>query len=540
MFTILFFLGGPALAQVSPAPSPPQNPFSVPKARLGKALFWDEQLSSTGMTACGTCHVLDLGGGSDPRSRTNPLASTHPGQDQLFGTADDVLGSQGVIRSNAQGNYESSPLFGLKTQVTGRKAPSVINSGFPAELFWDGRAGSFFPPAGGDGGQIPSALESQALEPLVDPQEMGHDGIQWGDLEMRLPALRPLAFSPQIPPALAEFIGNRTYAELFASVFDTPIVTRERVIMAIATYQRSLVSDEILQRLRPLTEQESLGGSFFDSAMFCGMCHFGARFTDDRFHDIGVSLTSGDPGRGAVTGNPEDMGAFRTPSLHNVELRAPYFHDGSAATLEDVVDFYHTGPGSALFAGGLPLQPGDKEALVAYMRTFTDPRVAAGQPPFDRPQLFSESAGVPGSYGTSTPRLGIAPEMIAVEPPSLANPNFTIGLRNAFGEGTAILLFGPDPVMEGIPFYGITAFVDPATLAASPFLAISGLGVGNGYVSRQLPLALMGAGTQWYAQWLILDPASPSPQPPGPGTKYRRASSPRWISASEAVSFTVF
>ena len=114
------------------------------------------------------------------------------------------------------------------------------------------------------------------------------------------------------------------------------------------------------------------------------------------------------------------------------------------------------------------------------------------------------------------------------------------GLRNAFGGGAAILLFGPESAMEGIPFYGITAFVDPATLAASPFLAISGLGAGNGYVSRHLPLALMGAGTQWYAQWLVLDPASPSPQQPVSGRNFRRASSPRWISASEAVSFTVF
>ena len=518
-----FLLAGPCLAQVSPAPSPPQNPFSPEKALLGKALFWDEQLSSTGMTACGTCHILEAGG-ADPRSRTEPVASTHPGIDGVFGTIDDIRGSQGVIHSLANGDYASVPFFGVGTQVTQRNAPSVINSGFPKQLFLDGRAGNFFPQVTGE--EPPSALESQALEPPVSSVEMGHAGIQWSNLESRLPALEPLAYASAIPGPLAAFIAGKTYDQLFALAFDGGGVTSDRVVMALATYQRTLVSNQIIQRQRPLTPLELEGSAFFDG-LTCGRCHHGSRFTDDQFHNIHTAENSGDPGLGGITGDPEDLHKLRTPPLHNVALTAPYFHDGSAATLFDVVQHYNIGLGSQIFETPLNLGPVQIEAIIAYMRTFTDLRVADGIPPFDRPRLFSESNAMATHFGSPTPRLGIAPEMIALEPPSLRNPNFTLAVRKSIAGGAAVLLIGPDPLISGISIYGITAFVDPTTYSISQPKLLVGDGPGTGHASIHFDLTTlaMGSGSTWHAQWAILDPGMQLPLA---------------TSATDAVTFTIF
>ena len=117
-----------------PPPQPAGNQSTVGKELLGKALFWDEQLSSTRTLACGTCHRFGSGG-SDPRT-----TAMHPGPDGVYGTFDDIQGSFGVVQHDQNGNYVAEPLFGVERQVTGRKAPSPINSGYVADMFWDGRA----------------------------------------------------------------------------------------------------------------------------------------------------------------------------------------------------------------------------------------------------------------------------------------------------------------------------------------------------------------------------------------------------------------
>ena len=120
-------------SQFDPVPplAPPRDPIGNPttgaKIYLGKTLFWEEQLSSTRTVACGTCH-RGRSGGSDPRSDVG--SSVNPGFDGIFGTDDDVMGSLGVPLNRADGTYEWSPLFGLRPQVTGRKAQSAINAAY--------------------------------------------------------------------------------------------------------------------------------------------------------------------------------------------------------------------------------------------------------------------------------------------------------------------------------------------------------------------------------------------------------------------------
>ena len=150
--------------RLNPPPEPAGNPVTTAKANLGKALFWDEQLSSTRTVACGTCHQ-GANGGADLRSATKKAQSTHPGLDGTFGTADDVIGSPGVPLNAANGTYQWSANYGLNPQVTGRRSMSAINAGYPNTLFWDGRAtGVFRDPITNaiilDGG---AALESQIL-----------------------------------------------------------------------------------------------------------------------------------------------------------------------------------------------------------------------------------------------------------------------------------------------------------------------------------------------------------------------------------------
>ena len=157
--------GPPPLLPLNPPPVPAGNPVTADKANLGKALFWDEQLSSTRTISCGTCHQPSAGG-SDPRSLIG--TTDHPGADGEFGTADDVTGSPGVLKKTAAGLHELEDFFGIAEQVTGRYAPSAINAGYSPSLFWDGRAtGQFVDPVSGQtviaNG---AALESQVLDLL--------------------------------------------------------------------------------------------------------------------------------------------------------------------------------------------------------------------------------------------------------------------------------------------------------------------------------------------------------------------------------------
>src|SRR5215212_2006789 len=396
------------VAPLNPPPAPAGNQVTAAKAALGKTLFWDEQLSSTRTVSCGTCH-FSSNGGSDSRTVVNNARSRNPGADGAFGTADDVFASPGVPSNNADGTYSLSPTYGFREQVTGRKSRSYIDAGYSNTLFWDGRATPVFtdPLSGQVLLQNGAALESQVLGPPVSDAEMAHAGRDWADVAARVAASKPLALSPDVPAALKEWIGGRAYTELFAEAFGTAEVTPARIALAVATFERTLYSDRTpfdlsVSGIAPLPPAEARGQNVFNNQGRCNTCHAGTLFTDNQFHNVGLRPQTEDPGRFAVTGNANDLGEFRTVSLRNVSLRAPYFHNGRFASLEDVVDFYNRGGDfdapnidrNRIRALGLSAQ--QRADLVAFLRgALTDPRVAAGQAPFDRPMLYTESTRVP-------------------------------------------------------------------------------------------------------------------------------------------------
>lgn len=507
----------PPLQPLGPPPVPAGNPITPAKADLGKALFWDEQLSSSRTVACGTCHQAP-NGGSDPRSVVGAPPATHPGADGQFGTPDDVTGSPGVILRTAAHALEWETSFGLRPQVTGRKSPSFVDAGYSPTLFWDGRAGGTFndPLTGSVVLAAGAALESQAAGPPVSSAEMGHAGRDWADVAARIAAVQPLELSPSVPDPLRTWIDGRRYDELFDEAFGTPEVTPSRIAMAIATYERTLFSnqtpfdDDLRGIAGSLTPQEVRGRNVFVQRN-CGTCHAGSLMSDNLFHYIGVRPAGEDLGRFGVTAAPGDRGAFRTPALRNVALRAPYMHNGRFATLEEVVDFYDRGgdftaPNKAPQIVPLNLTPGERADLLAFLRRpLTDPRVEAGVAPFDRPALFAESDRVPQRVGAGVPGSGgQVPVVIALEPPVTGNPTFTVGIDRGLGGATAILV-----VDEADPGTGPDV---PATASfARREIALGRTGAGAGYGSVTLAIpddpALVGR-TVW-GRWFVFDGGAP-------------------------------
>jgi hypothetical protein len=205
---------------------------------------------------------------------------------------------------------------------------------------------------------------------------------------------------------------------------------------------------------------------------------------------------------------------MKVPSLRNVEMRAPYFHNGEMATLEDVVDFYDRGgdfdaPNKNPAIAPIGLTPTQKAALVAFLRRpLTDPRIAAAAAPFDRPTLYSESTLVPTHYGIGTSGTGgFIPHIAADEPTSIGNGTLTIGIDSANAGRGAILAIahGTDPV--GSPYHGGTVFLPMGGLTVLRIGALHGSGPGNGFGSATLsiPSDPLLIGTTFAAQWFVLD-----------------------------------
>ena len=493
--------------QLNPPPAPAGNPVTLAKANLGKALFWDEQLSSTKTVACGSCHHAS-NGGADPRNVTQASRSVHPGVDGIFGTPDDMLGSIGVPLASADGAYQWSASFGFKEQVTGRRSMSSINAAYASSLFWDGRASQVFRDPFtneiilGSG----AALESQILGPPVNSTEMGHIGRDWNDVAKRISQSKPLALAPTVPTELLSWMNSRSYSELFTEAFGTSEVTPTRIAMAIATYERTLYSNQTPFDVGNLTAAEARGRQVFTQAD-CIDCHTGTLLTDNLFHNTGIRPSFEDQGLFAVTGNGNDLAKFRTPSLRNVELRAPYMHNGRFATLEEVVEFYNRGGDVA--AANLErnrvrprnLSFQQKSDLVAFMkRPMTDPRVAAESAPFDRPMLYAESMRVPQIIGSGTAGTGgNIPQVTAISPPIVGNPNFTIGISNALSGAQAVLVI--DKVDSGA-----TANIPASASLARVTTTLSSGGYSS--VNLTIPNDPLLVGIPLYGRWYVTDPAA--------------------------------
>jgi cytochrome c peroxidase len=299
-----------------PLPAPPlgishlddlSRPPAPERVRLGRWLFYDTRLSADGKVACATCHVPERAFSNGARVATG------------------TWGRPGA-----------------------RKTPSLVNTAHslvPNRFGWDGRA---------------TSLEEQSLRPIVHPTEMGSTASR---------VVRTLT-------------SITAYAPYFQQAFGDRAITLPRVASALADYQRTRMSGNSAwdrwQRgdARALSPSARRGWELFTGDAKCSRCHFGPSFTDGAFHNLGVgwdaaSKRYADDGRAAVTGQPGDRGAFKTPTLRDVARHPPYMHDGSLPTLRDVIQFYVRGgarnPHLDTQIRPLHLSPADIDALVAFL-----------------------------------------------------------------------------------------------------------------------------------------------------------------------------
>ena len=507
----------PAMAQgpLPPPPIPPQNPQTAEKAVLGKMLFWDEQLSSDGTMACGTCHMPGHGG-SDPRAEGPAL---NPGPDGVFLTPDDIFGSPAMHGSNAFGHYVEDAEFGFGAKATDRYTPSMIAAAYFTELFWDGSAsGTFVDPLTGSV-VIPQggALESQSLGPILSDVEMAWSGRSWSEVADRLAAAEPMAMATDLTPDMVAALAvNGSYPALFDAAFGSSEITPVRIAFALAAYQRTLVPDQskfdrVMRNQANFTPQENNGfGAFRSPGSRCNQCHSGYLFSDRQYHNLGLRPISEDDGRRSVTGQFGDRGRFKTPSLRNVDLRGRFFHTGAPGidNLNDVMVFYNNdggpfGQNKDPLLNNLNVPGNVRPDLVAFLRTLTDPRVANETAPFDRPTLWSErTAANPASlpFGAVAGAGGFVPQIIATAPPKSGNGGFRVGLHGAVGNTFAVLKVN----LVSIPGTATVADLrDGLPLAQT----VQGSGPGNGtatWIDADATAPVL-VGLTYEAQWLVRD-----------------------------------
>ena len=238
---------------------------------------------------------------------------------------------------------------GIHGQKGGRSAPTAINRVFSSAQFWDGRA---------------ATLEEQSVGPFANPIEHGfkdHDEL------------------------VAKVKSIAGYGPLFERAFGSSAITTDLIGKAIASFQRTLLSgNSAYDRFTMGNEEQALsanaqnGFRVFLGKGQCLRCHFGFNFADERYHNLGAgwdrqSKSFADVGRHEVTNKPEDMSAFKTPTLREIAKTAPYMHDGSLATLREVVDFYDQGgianPRLDPVIKPLNLTEQEKKDLVEFMES---------------------------------------------------------------------------------------------------------------------------------------------------------------------------
>jgi cytochrome c peroxidase len=296
-----------------PVAIPADNPVTVEKVALGKRLFFDPSLSIDKSASCAKCH--DPGHG--------------------FAYAGDV--STGV------GGKEGT-----------RNSPTIINAAYYKSQFWDGRE---------------NTLEKQAEGPVQNPVEMAHS----------------------LAGVVARLTNDPSYVTAFERVYGAGPITFDKVEKSIAAYERTVVAgDSLFDRWhfggdqRAVNQSVKRGYEVFrrvDKGN-CASCHsiaeHTALFTDNEFHNIGVGVRNGTPtdlGHYDVTHTDRDRGAFKTPSLRNIAETAPYMHDGSLDTLEEVIDFHAAGGNANPWLDPklrkLHLTAREKADLVAFLNSLS-------------------------------------------------------------------------------------------------------------------------------------------------------------------------
>lgn len=306
---------------------PADNPFSIEKATLGQKLFNDGRLSRSGQIACASCHDADLGW-SDGRKRS----------------------------------------FGHNRQIGLRNAPGLENIAFNSSFFWDGRA---------------STLEEQSLMPISDPLEQA---FSLAELESRLTL-------------------TNDYPPFFERAFGDPSITSDRIAKALATFQRTIVSENsafdwflLSQQEQDTMRKEQLNRRLSDEALWglhlfrtkarCINCHNGSTFSDNKFHNIGLTYFRGDLedyGVYQASGLAEDRGKFKTPSLRGIFNTRPWMHNGQFFEMEGIINIYNAGgvrriqqldediPETSPLLKPLHLSDKEQKALVAFLKAITAP-----------------------------------------------------------------------------------------------------------------------------------------------------------------------
>ena len=232
---------------------------------------------------------------------------------------------------------------GVENQRGKRNVPAIINRTYGRSFFWDGRI---------------STLEEQVLQPIQNPKEMG----------------------AELPAIVEKLRADSVYRGLFQDTFGE-LPDGRSLAFALATYVRTLLAGASRYDLYEAGEKNALswleqeGLRLFRGKAGCATCHAGSNFTDEEFHNTGVSWNRQprDLGRSGVTGLPEDTGKFKTPTLREIERTAPYMHDGSLGTLERVIEFYSQGgtPNPYLDPELRPrnLTTEEKKALSGFLRS---------------------------------------------------------------------------------------------------------------------------------------------------------------------------
>lgn len=315
----IFFLGGLALAQR--APKPPAK-FKEPLGLV--PIIWPaDNPYSVEKAELGRLLYFD------PRLSVDATVSCATCHNPKFAFTDGAEVSTGI-----------------KGQKGKRSAPTVLNHAYSLAQFWDGRA---------------ATLEAQAIGPMANPIEMGstHEAI----------------------------VGNlknvKGYRELFAKAFGTDEITIERVAKAITTFERTILSGNSpydrykAGEKKAMTPQQLRGMDVFFEKAKCDQCHEGINFTSNMYANLGVGTDKPEPdvGRFAVTKDPKDWGAFKTPTLREIAHTAPYMHDGSLKTLKEVVDLYDKGgiPNQNLDhrMKSLKLTDTEKQDLIAFLQALS-------------------------------------------------------------------------------------------------------------------------------------------------------------------------
>lgn len=245
---------------------------------------------------------------------------------------------------------------GFKSQVLGRATPTIINTGYNLIQMWDGRKAS---------------LEDQAMGPMEANVEMNMDTDR-----------------------LFKWLSrNDTYRRAFRDAYPGKPINADTVSKAIAAFERTVVSRNsrfdrwIRGDRKAMTEQEVRGFKLFVGRAGCADCHSAPNFTDDGFHNLGLaSYGESNPDMGRYAQRPVKLmkGAFKTPTLRDISRTAPYFHDGSAKTLEEVIEHYNKGgvvtTNLSPNMKKLELCNSEKEDLAAFMKTLTSPYVHVSLP----------------------------------------------------------------------------------------------------------------------------------------------------------------